>query len=363
MRILILNWRDIKNPQGGGAEALTHEMARRWVHRGHTVTIFTSRFSEGKHEEEVDGVRIIRKGTWWTVHAHAFYYYLFHGGSFDIVVDEVHWFPFFSGLYARKRTVLLACEVARKLFFALFPYPLALIGRFIEKIYLRVYQNVPVLAISSSTKADLVCEGFNPGNITVIPMGITVPRRLPNVLKEKNPTLIYVGRINKQKGIEDALVAFRLVHKQIPAAKFWVVGSGDAGYKKKIVGLIDEWGLTRSVDFFGYVSLERKFLLLARAHLLLFPSLHEGWGLVVHEAGLVSTPAISYNVSGLKDAIKHARSGILVDPRPDALADAVVGVLVNSKYYTTLQRGAKEEAKTHTWERTAGKALQFLKTL
>ncbi len=364
MRILILNWRDIKNPAGGGAEILTHEMAKRWVARGHTVTQFSSRFAGGKSKEEIDGVRIIRRGAWWNVQLFAAYWYITRFKNHtDIIIDEVHWYPFFAALYARKKTVLLACEVARKLFFTVIPYPLALIGRGIEKLYFRLYRDVPTIAISPSTKADLIKEGFNPTNITVIPMGVTALHPLPKVAKEKDPTMIYVGRINKQKGVADAIRAFGLIHKKLPKSRFWIVGAGDAQYIEKMKHLATKLNITNSVRFWGRVSEKIKFRLLARAHVLLFPSLHEGWGLVVHEAGLVGTPTIAYNVAGLKDTIKHRISGVITDPRPDALAAAAVSLLKDIKYYNALQRGAKEEAKIHTWDRTSAEAMQFLKRI
>jgi hypothetical protein len=62
MKILILNWRDIKNPSSGGAEVLTHELASRWVAKGHSVTLFSSKFHQSKREEITDGIRIIRCG-------------------------------------------------------------------------------------------------------------------------------------------------------------------------------------------------------------------------------------------------------------------------------------------------------------
>jgi len=61
MKILILNWRDIKNPLSGGAEILTHELSKRLVAEGHVVIQFSSRFDGSKEEEVIDGVRIIRK--------------------------------------------------------------------------------------------------------------------------------------------------------------------------------------------------------------------------------------------------------------------------------------------------------------
>src|SRR5579864_435561 len=127
MTILILNWRDIKNPSGGGAEILTQEMAKRWVEQGHTVIQFSSLFKNAKSKEVIDGVQFIRKGTWWSVHIIAFFYYLFvFKKNTDVVIDEVHWFPFFAVLYAPTKTVALVCEVANKLFYRIFPYPVAL---------------------------------------------------------------------------------------------------------------------------------------------------------------------------------------------------------------------------------------------
>lgn len=62
MHIVIFNWRDIKNPQSGGAEVLTHEIAKTLIKNNHTVTLFTSEFHGGKKLEYVDGVQVIRQG-------------------------------------------------------------------------------------------------------------------------------------------------------------------------------------------------------------------------------------------------------------------------------------------------------------
>ncbi len=59
MNILIYNWRDIRNPDAGGAEVFTHEVARRWVESGNEVTMFTSAFGGCKKEEVVDGICFI----------------------------------------------------------------------------------------------------------------------------------------------------------------------------------------------------------------------------------------------------------------------------------------------------------------
>lgn len=363
MHILILNWRDIKNPHSGGAEILTHEMAKRWAAWGHSVTMFTSRFSQGKHEEEIDGVHIIRRGTWWTVHIYAFFYYLVYGNSYGVVVDEVHWFPFFSALYARKKTVLLACEVARDLYPLFYPFPLSFFWRAIEKLYFFFYRTVPTLAISKSTKEDLVAEGLDAGHITVLPMGISVPAYLPSVAKEASPTLIYLGRITKQKGVEDALEAFFRVKETIPGTNLWIAGSGDSDYIGCMKENIKRHKFSQSVRWFGLVSDGQKFTLLAKAHLLLFPSVHEGWGLVASEAAFVGTPTIAYNVSGVRDVVVNGKTGILVDGGPQELARAVTEVINDQKLFQQLRAGALAEAKRRSWNNTAKEALRVLRTV
>ena len=91
MHILILNWRDIKNPMAGGAEVFTHELAKRLAQQGHLVTLFTSSFLGGSAYENFDGVTIIRRGQWWNVQAWALFYYVFSfHNSTDVIIDEVH---------------------------------------------------------------------------------------------------------------------------------------------------------------------------------------------------------------------------------------------------------------------------------
>ncbi|MDO8657710.1 MAG: glycosyltransferase family 4 protein [Candidatus Levybacteria bacterium] len=361
MRVLILNWRDSKNPKSGGAEILTHEMAKGLVNLGNEVIQFSSLFKGAKKEEIIDGVRIIRRGKWWTVHILAFFYYLIKlRKKVDIVIDEVHWFPFFAVLYAGNKTILLACEVANKLFFNFFPYPLALVGRAIEKIYMILYRDIPVLAISPSTKSDLIKEGFSKDKITILPLGINLPHKFLKADKEKSPTLVYVGRLIKTKGIEDAILACKELRKEFQDIKLWVIGRGNKTYEKSIKKLILSLNLENQIIFLGFVSENKKFEMMQRAHLLISPSAKEGFGLTIPEAGIVGTPAVGYNVEGLRDVIVDGKSGLLVDCNHKALAEGIKKILIQKKIYKMLQQGAMSYAGKLNWNKTADKALAVL---
>lgn len=362
MNILILNWRDIKNPRAGGAELLTHEMAKRWVTAGQTVVLFCERFDGSEREEINDGVIIIRRGRWWSVHCLAMIYYLQHPRSTDIIIDEAHWFPFFSVLYAQKKTVLLVCEVAKTLFFRLFPFPIATLGRLLEKLYMFLYRNVPVLAISPSTKESLVAEGILPGSISVIPMGLTLPKRSKRFIKDSRFTLIVVGRLHVLKGIAEAIEAFAHIQEGVPDAQLWIVGGDSDGYQRELKRRVDDLGITSRVRFFGRVAEEKKFELLARAHILLMPSAYEGWGLVVVEAASQGTPAIGYRTAGVQDVIIDGKTGILVEPgKPEALSRETLKLWNDKNRYRRFQDAAKKRTLSMSWDDTARVALSVLR--
>lgn len=361
MNILILNWRDIKNPSSGGAEILTHEMAKRWVQSGNTVIQFSASFPKAIKEEKIDGITFIRKGRWWNVHFFAIFYYFRMRKSIDVVIDEVHWFPFFAALYAPKKTVALTCEVASKLLFRIFPYPIALFFFMLEKIYLFLYRKVPTMVISPSTQDDLIKAGVNKSAIEVIPMGISIPNSVALKNKESELTIISISRLNKQKGILDLIEMFKIIHSSIPASKLWLVGEDDGGFKKNVERKIAEYNLKESVVFFGFVSEREKFSLLARAHVLVSASTQEGWGLTIPEAGLVKTPSVVYNIPGFRDIIVQSKTGYLVNPNPESLAEKVLSVVKNKNLYMRLQNEAQKQAKTFTWDSTAKISMKFIK--
>lgn len=368
MNILIFNWRDPINPEHGGAEVLTHEIAKRWVGWGHNVTQVSAKFRGAKPREELDGVEIIRRG-WGVirsfripVHVAAFAWYQSHAREFDIVIDEIHGIPFFTPLFVRKPVVALICEVAKELWDVSFPKPLNYLGRVIENSYFRFYKNVPFLTISKSTQEELITMGVTRRHITVLPMGLTVPQGKVRAPKEKVPTLIYVGRLTKAKGIEDALDVVREIKKSIPSIRLWVIGQGEEEYVAYLKQKIKERMLEDSITLFGYVDDDEKFQLLSRAHILIAPSKKEGWGLTIPEAGFVGTPSVAYDVSGFRDILQGQNAGIKVTPNVLAMTEGVRRVLqtIGTQRYVRMARAVRRLSKKYSWDHTAKIALRVL---
>ncbi|OGH14308.1 MAG: hypothetical protein A2687_01630 [Candidatus Levybacteria bacterium RIFCSPHIGHO2_01_FULL_38_26] len=368
MRILIFNWRDIKNPTSGGAEILTHELARRWVERGNKVVMFCSFYKNAKQKESVDGVEIIREGNpdarhlWNSVHFKAFINYKRKfKGNFDVVIDEIHGLPFFTPLYVKEKKIALICEVAGGLWYKMYGSIFGSIGRLVEIIYLKLfYQQLHFLTISNSTKHDLISNGIKESYIHVIPMGVKLPNYKRSILKEKAPTLLVVGRLSKPKGIEDAIKVLEYVLKFMPSARLWIVGRGEAEYTNYLKKITSDKGLENKVVFYGYVSEDEKFSLMSRAHLLLVPSTKEGFGLTIPEAGFAGTLSIVYKVSGLRDIVEEGVNGIIVNKDPLSMGKAVVEILSDKKKYAEIRKNAIEFSKRFDYEASGSETLNLI---
>lgn len=367
MKILIFSWRDISNPSSGGAEVLTHEISSRWVRKGHTVVIYSSAFRNCKKEETIDGVKIVRGGTSSIlsfsipVHLKAFFWYMKNRktAKYDVVIDEIHGLPFFTPLFVKERKVALICEVANEIWDTMFPFPFNLLGKTAEILYFSFYKKIPFLTISHSTEKELIKKGVSDNSIFVLPMGVTSPSKIKALKKETDPTVLYVGRISKTKGVEDAILALKLLKDT--RIKLWIVGRGEENYIHDLRSLAKKIEVDDRVRFLGFVTEEEKFLLMSRAHLLVVPSMKEGWGLIVTEAGLVGTPSVVYDVPGLNEVVSNNESGIAVKPGPENLALGIEKLLKDSKFYTKLQKGALERARLYTWDDTANRALEVLR--
>src|SRR3990167_1095837 len=140
MKILLLNWRDIKNPKAGGAELVTHKILEYLVQQGHQTTLFTASFPGALDYEVINGVFVERAGNRWTVHLHAFLrYWSKYKGKFDLVIDEINTIPFFTPLYIKEKKLCYINQLAREVWFYESKFPLSWIGYFLEPIYLRLY--------------------------------------------------------------------------------------------------------------------------------------------------------------------------------------------------------------------------------
>lgn len=228
------------------------------------------------------------------------------------------------------------------------------------------------MTVSESTKQDLVNWGVPKRNITVVHNGINIPimnksllveaRRLPP--KEKKKTAIFLGSISKDKGIEDAIKIFYEIDNLEKGWQFWVVGKSDLRYLKTIQRLAINLGIFNKIIFFGYVTESKKFELLSKAHILVNPSIREGWGLVVIEAGSVGTPTVGYNVAGLRNSVLRGKTGLLSQPTNTKALTIKIVKLTNDKLrLREMSRNAYSWSKKFRWKNACWESLKLIESL
>lgn len=358
MKILILNWRDIRSPRAGGAEVLTHEIARRLVERGDEVTWFTSRPPGAKADEDVDGVRLVRRGSELTTRLFAPRFAL--RSSWDVIVEEINTLPYLSPLWSRSRTLLFIPQLAREVWWHEAPLLLAAVGYVSEPLYLALYRRTECVTISDSSVADLRRVGVR-APIHVIPMASSVPALDALPTKEPVGRLIIVGRLVPSKRVDHAIRALAELRRTVPVATLTVVGEGPE--RGRLAALAHELAVEDAVDFVGRVEEAEKARLLREADVLVACAVREGWGLTVTEAARVGTPSVCYRAPGLRDSVVDGRTGLLTSESPEALADAIRQLLQSPSLYGQMRLRAWRHSSGLSWAGTADAFAHVLASL
>ncbi len=349
-RLLWVNHRDPRHPEAGGAERRMIEICSRLVRRGWDVTLVAERPPGSRGEEVIDGVRVVRVGGRVGVHLYSLLTAAVSGGHYDVVVDDIaHAVPWFSRLVTRTPVVAQVHHVHS----LVLPYEL---GGFwskalslAERSAAHVYSHF--ITVSWSTKKVMVEEwGVEESRVAVIPNGVDSSRYTPTWSEAERPTILWLGRVKRYKRVHHVVAAYRLVRRRVSDAVLVVAGAGD--WLPQVRRLARRLGVDDGVVFTGRVDEEEKIRLLRSSWVIVSTSIAEGWGLTVTEAAACGTPAVAYDVPGLRDSVVDGVTGILVrDGDIAALANAVVRLLVDDEERWRMARNARRYAEALDWGR------------
>lgn len=362
LRMLVINWRDIRNPDAGGAEVHLHEIFRRIATRGHKVVLLASRYPGCAGEEEIDGIHVIRRGRWWDfnfVVPLVYLSWLRHWG-FDILVDDINKIPFYTPLYVHTPLVALMHHFFGTSIFHETAFPFATYVYGSEHLVPFVYRRTRFTVVSESTRDELVGRGISRSRVTVIHNGIDHNRYAPDRRRRApEPEVVYLGRLKRYKSIDLVFDAMKRVLEKVPDARLTIVGEGDD--RPRLERISRELGLGKAVRFTGRVSEKEKTRLLQQARVVVNPSRKEGWGVTVIEANACGAPVVASDVPGLRDAVQDGVTGVLVgygDVR--SLASSVVLMLRNPRVREEFSERAVAWARSFSWDRAAHQTLQVI---
>lgn len=355
LNILWVNHRDPKNPFAGGAEVRIHEIGKRLVQNGHSVKLVCERWPGSKKTEFLDGIEVVRTGNKYSIHFQV--PFLVRKFSGDVVIDDVaHAFPWISQFFTHKSVVGQVHHVHQNaLAFELNPVVAKTVA--ISEKAIKYYK--AVIVVSESTKQALINLGVQKDRMRVIPNGIDTDFYKP-MAKSPSPTIIWVGRVKRYKRVDHVLLAFSIVEKQLPEAKLIIVGTGD--YLENIKSLAKKLRL-KNVFFSGFVDEKTKVMLMASAWVIVSSSVVEGWGMTITEGAACGTPAVAYDVAGLRDSISNNETGLLVsDGNIGALAQNLLRVLQDTQLRVNLCNNALKRTEQFSWDKIAKDFSDFLES-
>jgi glycosyltransferase involved in cell wall biosynthesis len=236
-------------------------------------------------------------------------------------------------------------------------------------------QATAVLADSQATRDDLVrAYGVDPGRVHVVYLGrdeafgpVRDVSRLARTRERYGIAgryLLYVGTLQPRKNLARVIDAFAALAGDPALAPtlsdVQLVLAGKRGWLyDDLFAHVTLLGIASRVVFPGYVEEADLPALLSGALALVFPSLYEGFGIPVLEAGACGVPVITSNTSSLPEVAGDA--ALLVDPHDvDAIADAMVRIATDAELRAELDRRGQENVKRFSWEKCARETLAVL---
>lgn len=347
-------------PAIGGGQINASEISKRIARKGHKVNIIT-RNSGPYTKEKIKNLGIIKLGkksnpddnisrVFFLIRAFLFV----KSQSYDIV----HLQAFLPGLLSPfiktllKKPTIFTVHGTRMFENG----PKASFGSWLEKIILTKIKYDSQISV---TKTFLKFKNVNK-NISYIPNGIDLRRFYKvQIPKAKYPKILWVGRFDPVKKLEDLLSAMKILQKQLPNAKLTIVGYGRD--ERKLKQFTKTLKLS-NVEFVGNkegVDLIKEY---KSSHVFVLCSSSEGQPLTILEAQSFSLPVVATAVGGIPEIITNNKDGILVTPkRPLELAEALIQAIKKGNKFS-YEAGQKQKFRRN-WDDVASETLKVYQSL
>ena len=381
-RVLILNERDPRHPRAGGAEVHLTELAPRLAERGFEITQLACSFAGAREEEVVDSMRVRRLGSLATYYPRVAWTCAreTRRGCFDVVMEVLCKLPFFSPLYSAAPVLAVCHHLFGRAAYRQLPWPAATCVIAAENAIPTFYRKPPFIAVSPSTRDDLIERGIGAERIRVIFSGSVksggtvsengtprsgAPSISPPPADLENPTprtVTFLGRLEPYKQIDTLLRAMALLSDRFPDVGILVIGRGVE--RQRLEGVASELGLRERTRFTGFVSAAQRDALLARSSVCVCPSEKEGWGLTVIEANALGVPVVATDAPGLRDSVRDGETGFLVpDGDIAAFADRIGRLLSDDALSARMSEAATAWARHFDWDRAADSFADAMQVL
>jgi phosphatidylinositol alpha-mannosyltransferase len=218
------------------------------------------------------------------------------------------------------------------------------------------------IAVSGAAR-DFVARNL-PGDFRIIPNGIDYARFATRVappierFEDDRLDVLFVGRLEKRKGLEHLLRAWPMVHAAVPQARLLVVGGGRRLEKYRRWVVSQGWG---EVHFVGYVTPQDLVRYYQTADVFCAPSTgQESFGIVLLEAMAAGRPIVASRIPGYAEVLRDGAEGLLVKPRSAAaLAAGLIRLLQDAELRRAMGQRGRAKAAGYDWSHVAVRVLDF----
>lgn len=206
----------------------------------------------------------------------------------------------------------------------------------------RAFKRVSAITVNSEYMKSLLPQAMLPKRTAVIPMGVDTGKFTPAGNRpSQSKTIIYVGRLIRQKGINLLIEAFADVAAAVPDARLEIIGYGPE--REAILQMMQSRGIGKNVTLIDMVPHDSLPDIYRRARVLVLPSLiPEGLGMTPAEAGLCGVPAVTFGLGGTGEIVIDGRTGIIPELSAVGLRDALLRIMQDDALADRLGDGARE---------------------
>lgn len=230
-------------------------------------------------------------------------------------------------------------------------------------VFLTKYFSDVILAVSRSTRRQLLNVGVNENKVFAVNCGVDFKRISKTVKKDlsKKYEAVFMKRIQAVKGVFDLIDIWELVIKIKPDAKLAIMG-GESD-NKELVNIIRERKLENNVIFFGPIfDFKKKFKILSQSKMFILPSYEENWAIVMGEAMACKIPVLAYNLLELVDAWQDSFVQIPLGDKK-FFADKIIDYLDNKILKDKQAELGYRYVQQFEWTEIAKNEVNIIKTI
>jgi glycosyltransferase involved in cell wall biosynthesis len=217
------------------------------------------------------------------------------------------------------------------------------------KVDLQHFYNVP------DTKIHIIPDGFQ--DI------LHFKDEASSIAPLAEPFFFFAGRVKLRKNVHAIVAAFIDFKLRTKAACKLVIAGGYGGaYYQDMVNALREAHIEHDVSFVGYVTGPQLYSYYKHTLALVYPSLHEGFGMPLVEAMSLGTPIITSNISSMPEVVGDA--GLLIDPYDFRdIGNAMEKIYFDPALRAELRQKGLHRATLFSWKESSQKLLAVLETL